>query len=105
VLVPTFTSVRDVARRHHPFVPAAIVPDASPSLRLVRDLQAPLLVLHGDRDDVVPLMYGQELYDAAPDPKRMHAIAGVGHNDPRRACGQRVGGRDRGVRREVCGGG
>jgi fermentation-respiration switch protein FrsA (DUF1100 family) len=35
----------------------------------------------GDRDDLVPLMYGQELYDAAPEPKRMHALAGVGHND------------------------
>jgi fermentation-respiration switch protein FrsA (DUF1100 family) len=81
VLVSTFTSVRDIARRHYPFVPAAVVPDAYPSLRLIRDLRAPLLVLHGDRDDLVPLMYGQELYDAAPEPKSMHALAGVGHND------------------------
>ena len=81
VLVSTFTSVRDIARRHYPFVPAAVVPDAYPSLRLVRDLRAPLLVLHGDRDDLVPLMYGQELYDAAPQPKWMHVLAGVGHND------------------------
>jgi fermentation-respiration switch protein FrsA (DUF1100 family) len=81
VLVSTFTSVRDMARRHYPFIPAAIVPDAYPSLRLVRDLHAPLLVLHGDRDDLVPLMYGEELYDAAPEPKRMHVLAGVGHND------------------------
>ena len=81
VLVSTFTSVRDIARRHYPFVPAAVVPDAYPSLRRIQDLRAPLLVLHGDRDDLVPLMYGEELYDAAPEPKRMHAIAGVGHND------------------------
>ena len=81
VLVSTFTSVRDMARRHYPFVPAAVVPDAYPSLRLVGDLHAPLLVLHGDRDELVPLMYGQELYDAAPEPKRMHVLAGAGHND------------------------
>jgi fermentation-respiration switch protein FrsA (DUF1100 family) len=81
VLVSTFTSVRDMARRHYPFVPAAAVPDAYPSLRLIRELRAPLLVLHGDRDELVPLMYGQELYDAAPEPKTMHVLAGVGHND------------------------
>jgi pimeloyl-ACP methyl ester carboxylesterase len=81
VLVSTFTSVRDMARRHYPFVPAAAVPDAYPSLRLVRDLRAPLLVLHGDRDDLVPLMSGEELYEAAPEPKTMHVLAGVGHND------------------------
>jgi hypothetical protein len=38
-------------------------------------------VLHGDHDDIVPLMYSQELYDAAPEPKRMHVLTGVGHND------------------------
>jgi fermentation-respiration switch protein FrsA (DUF1100 family) len=42
---------------------------------------APVLVVHGDRDDLVPLMYGEALYEAAPDPKRLHVIAGVGHND------------------------
>jgi uncharacterized protein len=81
VLVSTFTSVRDMARRHYPFVPAAAVPDAYPSLRRIGDLRAPLLVLHGDRDDLVPLMHGEELFDAAPEPKRMHVLAGAGHND------------------------
>jgi hypothetical protein len=81
VLVSTFTSVRDMARCHYPFVPAAAVPDAYPSLERIRSLRAPLLVFHGDRDDIVPLMYGQELYDAAPEPKRMHVLPGVGHND------------------------
>ena len=81
VVVSTFTSVRDMARRYYPFVPKAVVPDAYPSLRRVRDLRAPLLVVHGDRDDLVPLMYGQDLYEAAPEPKTMHVLPGVGHND------------------------
>jgi fermentation-respiration switch protein FrsA (DUF1100 family) len=81
VLLSTFTSVRDMARRHYAVLPAALVPDAYPSLRRVRDLRAPLLVIHGDRDDLVPLMYGQELFEAAPEPKQLHLIAGAGHND------------------------
>jgi uncharacterized protein len=81
VLQSTFTSIRDMARRHYPFIPRAAVPDAYPSLRLVQRLRAPLLVLHGDRDEIVPLMYGQALFDAAPEPKALHVLSGVAHND------------------------
>jgi uncharacterized protein len=81
VLQSAFTSVRDMARLHYPFVPRALVPDAYPSLRLIRDLGAPLLVLHGDCDGIVPLMHGEELFRAAPGPKRMHVFPGAAHND------------------------
>ena len=47
VLLSAFTSVRDMARMHYRAVPAAVVPDAYPSLRLIAGLRAPLLVLHG----------------------------------------------------------
>jgi pimeloyl-ACP methyl ester carboxylesterase len=81
VLQSTFTSIRDMARLHYPFIPRAAVPDAYPSLRLVAGLRAPLLFLHGERDEIVPLMYGQALFDAAPEPKAMHVLRGVAHND------------------------
>jgi fermentation-respiration switch protein FrsA (DUF1100 family) len=81
ILQSAFTSVRDMARLHYPFVPRALVPDAYPSVRLIRRLQAPLLVLHGARDPIVPLMYGEALFDAAPDPKRIEVFAGAAHND------------------------
>jgi fermentation-respiration switch protein FrsA (DUF1100 family) len=81
ILQSTFTSVRDLARAHYPFVPNRVVPDAYPSLRLVPRLQAPLLVLHGDRDEIVPLLHGDALFEAAPEPKRMHVFADAGHND------------------------
>ena len=81
VLMSTFTGVRDMARRHYGFIPPALVPDAYPSLRRVRELRAPLLVIHGDRDEIVPLLHGEELFEAAPEPKRLHVVEGVGHND------------------------
>lgn len=81
VLQSTFTSIRDMARLHYPFIPRAAVPDAYPSLRLVQRLRAPLLVLHGDRDEIVPLMDGQALFDVAPQPKALHVLRGVAHND------------------------
>lgn len=81
ILLSTFTGVRQMARVHYPFLPARLVPDAYPTLRRIRELRAPLLVLHGERDDIVPLSQGRELFEAAPGPKRMHVFPGVGHND------------------------
>ena len=81
ILQSTFTSVRDMARLHYPLVPRALVPDAYPSLRLIRRLEAPLLVLHGDRDRIVPARHGDELFAAAPGPKRIESFAGAAHND------------------------
>jgi uncharacterized protein len=81
VLLSAFTGVRELARLHYPFVPAAIVPDAYPALRRVHELHAPLLVLHGDRDDIVPLSQGKALFEAASGPKRLHVFPGLGHND------------------------
>jgi uncharacterized protein len=81
ILQSPFTSVRDMARLHYPFVPRALVPDAYPSLRRIRALDVPLLVLHGERDEIVPALHGEALFDAATCPKRLHVFPGVGHND------------------------
>jgi fermentation-respiration switch protein FrsA (DUF1100 family) len=81
ILQSAFTSVRDMARLHYPLIPPALVPDAYPSLRLITALPAPLLVLHGARDAIVPVMHGEALFEAAPGPKRMHVFPGAGHND------------------------
>ena len=81
VLLSAFTSVRDMARLHYGALPPPLVPDAYPSLRRITGLRAPLLVLHGDDDAIVPVEHGRALFDAAPDPKRLRIVPGVGHND------------------------
>lgn len=81
VLLSSFTGIRELSRRHYPFVPAALVPDAYPTLGRIGRLAAPLLVLHGEDDDIVPLSHGRALFEAAPGPKRMHVFPGLGHND------------------------
>jgi hypothetical protein len=81
VLQSTFTGIRDLARLHYPFVPAFAVPNAYPSLDRVRRLRAPLLVIHGERDEIVPATHGRALFDAAPEPKSLRIVHGAGHND------------------------
>ena len=81
VLLSAFTGVRELAQLHYRLLPAQLVPDAYPTLRRIHDLQAPLLVLHGDHDDIVPLAQGEALFAAATEPKEMHVFADLGHND------------------------
>jgi fermentation-respiration switch protein FrsA (DUF1100 family) len=81
VLQSAFTSVRDMGRLHYPFIPSAVVPDAYPNLRRIAALESPLLVIHGDRDEIVPVAHGRALFEAAPPPKRIEIVRGAGHND------------------------
>jgi len=81
ILQSAFTSVRDVAAEHYPFLPRFLLPDAYPSARRIGWLRCPLLVLHGVADETVPASQGRSLFEAAPEPKRLDLLPGVGHND------------------------
>ena len=81
VLQSAFTSIRDLSRQHYPFVPAALVPNAYPSIDLIHGLRAPLLLLHGDRDEIVPAAHARRLSEAAPQPKELRVFDRLGHND------------------------
>jgi fermentation-respiration switch protein FrsA (DUF1100 family) len=91
VLQSAFTSVRDMGRLHYPFIPTTLVPDAYPNLRRVARLKSPLLVIHGDLDDIVPVAHGHALFAAAPEPKRIEIVRGAGHNDLLDAMGAEYG--------------
>jgi len=81
VLEAPFTSVPDVARRTV-FAPLApFVRTRYESLARIPRLKIPLLVMQGDRDEVIPPALGRRLFEAAPEPKRYYAIPGAGHND------------------------
>src|SRR5262245_3646660 len=52
-----------------------------PTPAFLRGVRAPALVMHGDRDSVIPFRLGQELFEAIEGPKRFVTIAGGDHND------------------------
>lgn len=81
ILMSTFTGMRDAARSVYPFLPGPFVPDAYPSLRRIRKLRTPVLLMHGDQDELLPLRHAERLFAAAPEPKRLVVFPGAGHND------------------------
>ena len=44
-------------------------------------VRAPVLVVHGENDTVVPISLGERLYGLVRMPKRLVRVAGAGHND------------------------
>jgi uncharacterized protein len=82
VLEAPFTSVAEVAQRHFPYVPASrMVTDRFDSLSRIGSVRAPILVLHGERDRVVPIRFGRALLDAAPEPKEGWFAPEAEHED------------------------
>ena len=82
VLESPFASVPAMARAVYPFLPLwPFVRTRYDNEAKAPRLTVPLLVLHGDRDEVVPFAQGRRVFEAAPGPKRFFAIPGAGHND------------------------
>lgn len=81
ILESTFTHLGDMAVVHFPFIPARALKDRFSSLSRIGRVSAPLLFFHGDRDRIVPLRLGQQLFEAAPEPKEFVLLEGADHND------------------------
>jgi len=82
ILESAFTSTKAVAQTMplfallSPFLPANYN-----NLKKVKDLNMPKLIIHGDRDEIIPFRMGEDLFEAAAAPKTFYVIKGAGHND------------------------
>jgi uncharacterized protein len=82
VLEAPFTSAVDVGARHYWFIPVRLfMKDQFRSDLVAGKITAPVLVVHGDDDCVVPLTLGKRLYALIRSPKRFVSIARPGHSD------------------------
>ena len=89
VLEAAFRSARAMAREHYWFVPSTLVRTRMDNAAKIGRVTAPTLILHGDRDRIVPLAHGRRLSELAPPPARLHIIEGAGHDDTWRVGGER----------------
>ncbi len=80
ILETPFTSVRAMANATLPGA-GYLFRTRYDTLGLIGRIRVPLLVLHGDADEVVPLRHGRAVFDAAREPKRFVPIPGARHND------------------------
>ena len=70
VLEAPYTSIAEVAQHHYWYAPAKwLVRDRFDSRARIGRVSAPIMVIHGERDRVIPSRFGRRLYEAAPEPK------------------------------------
>ena len=83
VLAGTFTSIPDVAQHHIPYLPMKLLlATRLNSLEKIKKYHGPLLMSHGDADEVVPYQQGQALFAACPSENKLFITnPGGKHND------------------------
>lgn len=82
VLEAPFTSTADLAFASYPFIPVRLLmKDQFRSDERIGRVKAPLLIVHGARDRVVPISYGERLFALAPEPKKFIRFPAGEHED------------------------
>jgi uncharacterized protein len=79
ILEAPFTGVDDVAAGFVTPIAAALVRDSYRSRDWIGDVHMPVLIVHGDRDTVIPFAQGERLYALANDPKQFVRMPGSDH--------------------------
>lgn len=82
VLDSPFTSLTDLAAQRHPLLPVRrFIADRYETLMHADKISAPVLVLHGEDDPIVPMIMGRQVFEALKAPKRLITYAGGRHLD------------------------
>ena len=70
ILESPFTSMQDMWKKLYPYLPISILQhDKYLSLNKIKKVKSPILIMHGQADNIVPFYMGKKLFDEANDPK------------------------------------
>jgi len=81
ILVSPLSSARDQATVMGLGFAASLTGNAFDNAKKIKRLKAPLVVIHGTQDRIIPIGMGQKVFDAAVSQKHFYEIKGAGHND------------------------
>ncbi|MET4105820.1 alpha/beta fold hydrolase [Hymenobacter sp. UYP22] len=80
VLQAPYASMRAMARQHYPWVPAFVVRYPLATDEVLPQVQAPIVIFHGDRDEVISPQSTQRLKTALKPQDQFITLPGAGHN-------------------------
>lgn len=83
VTAATFKSLPDFAQKYSPLMPAKLVLSMRfDAVAAIKKYEGPVMIAHGDADEVVPFEHALALYSSAKGPKQLVTISGGKHDDP-----------------------
>lgn len=82
VLEAPYTALADRASEQYPWLPVSLLmKDPMPTSDRIANVEAPVLIVHGTDDRIIPVEHGKRLFEQASDPKQLMIVEGAGHSD------------------------
>ena len=73
VLETPFTSMVEAAKNFYPYIPVSLLSkDKYDNQNKIKNINIPVLVMHGEVDQIVPFWMGKKIYEMANQPKFSH---------------------------------
>jgi fermentation-respiration switch protein FrsA (DUF1100 family) len=70
ILETPFTSMTDAAKKFYPYIPVdLLLKDKFENYKKIKNVNSPLLIMHGEVDQIVPFWMGKKIYEIANEPK------------------------------------
>jgi len=70
ILETPFTSMIDAAKKFYPYIPVKfLLKDKFENYKKIKKINIPVLVMHGEADQIVPFKMGKKIYEIANQPK------------------------------------
>ena len=80
ILESPFTSIENSAKIYYPDLPVRLLlKDRYDSIGKIKMINTPILIMHGEKDDVVPISMGKELFEKANSPKHSYFTSADDH--------------------------
>ena len=91
ILASPFESIAAMSRGLFGFSAlAALTTEKYASIDKISSIGMPLLIIHGERDALIPIAQGRALFDRAQEPRRWEPVADADHNDIFERGGERL---------------
>jgi fermentation-respiration switch protein FrsA (DUF1100 family) len=82
IVESSFTTFADIAAEiTRGWLPSGVLTQKFDSLGKIGQIRMPVLLVHGEGDRYVPARFSEELYAAAPSPKRLLLVPNGSHNN------------------------
>ena len=70
ILETPFTSMVEAAKNFYPYIPVGLLlKDKYKNKEKIKNIKVPVLVMHGEADQIVPFWMGKKIFDLANNPK------------------------------------
>ena len=81
IMVTPFLSLATTAKRAYPFAPGWLLKYPLRTDAIIGELKMPIVLMHGTRDELLPLADSEALRQLVRSPVELLVIEGAGHND------------------------